>query len=163
LFKLYDDEIIKRALAFKYFVDNIDFSKYQLSNMISMDETAAFMGQGFQTTVDQKGDSSIYIPSAGYESVRVTCILAIRLNEKKAPPLIIKKGKKDNIERISGLYVLETEKAWCTQAALMKWIDLMLPLVLRGNQGGLLVWDLASTHRAKEMKNFLIDRRIDQI
>ena len=73
--------------------------------------------------------------------------MAIRLNEKKAPPLIIKKGKKDNIERISGIYVLETEKAWYTQAALRKWIDLMLPLVLRGNQRGLLVWDSASTHR----------------
>ena len=39
----------------------------------------------------------------------------------------------------------------------------MLPLVLRGNQRGLLVWDSVSTHRAKEMKNFLLDRRIDQI
>ena len=51
LFKLDDDDIIKHALAFKYFVDNIDFSKYQLSNMIAMDETSVFMGQGFQTTL----------------------------------------------------------------------------------------------------------------
>ena len=109
LFKLGDDEIIKRALAFKYFVDNIDFFKYQLSNMIAMDETVVFMGQGFQTTIDQKNDSSIYIPSTGY--ARVTCILAIHLYGKKASHLIIKKGKKDNIEIISGIYVLETEKA----------------------------------------------------
>ena len=34
LFKLDDDKIIKRALTFKYFVDNIDFSKYQLSNIL---------------------------------------------------------------------------------------------------------------------------------
>ena len=39
----------------------------------------------------------------------------------------------------------------------------MLPLVLRGGQRGLLVWDSASTHRAKDMKNFLAERRIDQI
>uniref|UniRef100_A0A8D0BFC3 HTH CENPB-type domain-containing protein n=1 Tax=Salvator merianae TaxID=96440 RepID=A0A8D0BFC3_SALMN len=53
LFKLEDAEVIKRALAFKSFVDGIDFSKYQLSNMIAMDETAVFMGQGSQTTIDQ--------------------------------------------------------------------------------------------------------------
>lgn len=39
----------------------------------------------------------------------------------------------------------------------------MLPLVLRGGQRGLLVWDSASTHRAKDMKNFLAERRIDQV
>lgn len=54
LFKLEDTEVIKCALAFKCFVDGIDFSKYQLSNMIAMDETAVFMGQGSQTTIDQR-------------------------------------------------------------------------------------------------------------
>jgi len=39
----------------------------------------------------------------------------------------------------------------------------MLPLILRGNQRGLLSWDSASTHREKEIKNFLVNRRIDQI
>ncbi|KAF6362058.1 R3H domain containing 1 [Rhinolophus ferrumequinum] len=163
LFKLEDTEVIKRALAFKSFVDGIDFSKYQLCNMIAMDETAVFIGQGSQTTIDQRGASSIYIPSTCYESARVTCILAIRLDGKKAPPLIITKGKKDKVEHVSGIYVLETEKAWCTQAVIRKWVDLMLPLVLRGGQRGLLVWDSASTHRAKDMKHFLAERRIDQI
>lgn len=163
LFKLEDAEVIKRALAFKSFIDRIDISKYQTCNMIAMDETAVFMGQGSQTTIHHRGATSIYIPTTGYESARVTCVLAIRLDGKKATPLIISKGKKDKIERVSGIYVLETEKAWCTQAVIRKWVDLMLPLVMRGNQRGLIVWDSASTHRAKEMKNFLAERRIDQV
>lgn len=163
LFKLEDADIIKRALTFKSFIDGIDFSKYGLSNMIAMDETAVFMGQGSQSTIDQRGASSIYIPSTGYESARVTCILAIRLDGSKVPPLIITKGKKDRIERVSDIFVLETEKTWSTQAALRKWIDFMLPLILRGSQRGLIVWDSASTHRAKDMKNFLAERRIDEI
>ncbi|XP_034967923.2 pogo transposable element with KRAB domain [Zootoca vivipara] len=163
LFRLEDAEVVKRALAFKSFVDGIDFSKYQLCNMIAMDETAVFMGQGAQTTIEQRGASSIYVPSTGHESSRVTCILAIRLDGKKATPVIIAKGKKDKIERVSGIYVLESEKAWCTQAVIRRWLDLMLPLVTRGGQRGLLVWDSASTHRAKDMKKFLAERRIDQI
>jgi len=47
--------------------------------MIKMDEIALYMGQGFQTTITQ-------IPSTGYESARVTCILENHLNGKKAPP-----------------------------------------------------------------------------
>ena len=163
LFKVEDAEIVKRALAFKSFVDKIDFSKYNLSNMIAMDETAVFMGQGSKTTVEKKGSSSIYVASTGYESARVTCILAIRLDGTKIPPTIIVKGKKDKIERISGIYVLESEKAWCTQSVIRKWVDFVLPTILRGSQRGLLVWDSASTHRAKDMKNFLAERRIDQV
>ncbi|XP_053162212.1 uncharacterized protein LOC128349626 [Hemicordylus capensis] len=139
LFKLVDTEIIKRALAFKSFVDNIDFTKYKLSNMIAMDETAVYMGQGSQLTIDQRGASSIYIPSTGYESARVSCILAIRLDGKKVPPLIITMGKKEKTDCVSGIYVLETEKAWCTQAVIRKWADLMFPRVLQGAQRGLLV------------------------
>lgn len=44
------------------------------------------------------------------------------------------------------------EKAWFTHAVIRKWVDLMLPLVLRGGQRGLLVWDSASTHHTKDKK-----------
>lgn len=68
------------------------------------------MGQGSRTTVGQPGASSVYIPSPGYESARVTRILAIHLDGNKAPPLIITESKKDKIESVSGIYILETEK-----------------------------------------------------
>uniref|UniRef100_A0A803JQY6 HTH CENPB-type domain-containing protein n=1 Tax=Xenopus tropicalis TaxID=8364 RepID=A0A803JQY6_XENTR len=163
LFRLEDAQVIKRALAFKSFIDDIKLSKYNLSNMIAMDETAVFKRQSSQTTIEQRGASSVYIPSTAYESACVTCILAIRLDGTKIPPLIISKGKKEKIERVLGIFVLETEKAWATQAVIRKWVDLMLPLVMRGGQRGLLVSDAASTHRAKDMKSFLHERKIDQV
>lgn len=125
-----------------------------------MDETAVFMGQGAQTTIEQRGASSIYVPSTGHESSR---ILAICLDGKKATLLIITKGKKDKIERVSGIIFLKLKKPGAHKQLIRKWLDLMLPLVLRGGQRGLLVWDSASTHHAKDMKNFLAERRIDQI
>jgi DDE superfamily endonuclease len=36
-------------------------------------------------------------------------------------------------------------------------------LILTGSKRGLLIWDSASTHRAKEMKEFLQAKRIDQV
>ncbi|XP_018495076.1 uncharacterized protein LOC108864274 [Galendromus occidentalis] len=64
---------------------------------------------------------------------------------------------------MDGIHVLETEKAWCTQQVIQKWTDLMLPQVSRNGKRALLVWDSASTHRAKEMKAFLAKRAVDQI
>jgi hypothetical protein len=39
----------------------------------------------------------------------------------------------------------------------------MLPPLLRGRNRGLLVLDSASTHCGKDMKNFLAEKKIDQI
>ena len=50
------------------------------SYIIAMDETAVFIGQDSQTTIDIRGASFIYIPSTGYEIRRVNCILALRLD-----------------------------------------------------------------------------------
>ena len=83
--------------------------------MIAMDETAVFMGQSSQTTIKQRGASLVYIPFTAYESARVSCILAIRLDGTKIPPLIISKGKKGKIERVLGVFILETEKAWANK------------------------------------------------
>ncbi|ESO02798.1 hypothetical protein HELRODRAFT_174216 [Helobdella robusta] len=82
---------------------------------------------------------------------------------RTAPGDTLTGGKKEKIECQGGVYVLESEKAWSTQNVIRKWVDLMLPLVLRGSQRGLLIWDSASTHRAKDMKNFLAERRVDQV
>nr|KAF6382516.1 hypothetical protein mPipKuh1_008878 [Pipistrellus kuhlii] len=121
------------------------------------------MGQSSQTTIEQWGASLVYIPSTAYKSALVSCILAIRLDGIKIPPLIISKGKKEKIEHVLGVFILETEKAWPTQTVIRKWVNLMLPLVMQESQRGLLVWDAASTHCAKDMKTFLHERKIDQI
>ena len=57
----------------------------------------------------------MFLPLVVKVLVAVACILAIRLDGKKVSPLIITKGKKEKIDCISGIYVLETEKAWFTQ------------------------------------------------
>ena len=82
-----------------------------------MDETAVYMSEGSQSTINQKGASSIYIPSTGYESARVACILTICLDGSKVSLLVITKSKMDTIERIC---VLQTEKARSRQAIISK-------------------------------------------
>lgn len=125
--------------------------------MTAMDETTAFMSLGSQKTIDQKGTSPIYIDVHWLR--KCTCILVVYLDGRKTSPLINTNGTKDKTERVSCIYVLETVKAWCTQAVIMKWVDVMLTLVLRGGHRGLLVWDSASIHCNKDIKIFLAERK----
>lgn len=99
--------MIKRSPSFKSFVD---FSNYQLSKAIAINETAVFMSQRSQTTINQKAYSEIHIPSNSYERSSTSCILAICLRRKKTPPLVITKGMNDTTEFVSSVYVLRTEK-----------------------------------------------------
>lgn len=118
LFMLDDNEVVRRGLAFKSFIGDIDRSECRLSNIIAMDETAVYMGQLSETTIDHRSAVSIDVPSTGYESARVTCVLAIHTDGTKVIPLDINRGKKEKMEKLPGVNVLDTEKAWATQAAI---------------------------------------------
>ena len=89
--------------------------------------------------------------------------MAIHLNGSKTPPLVITKGTKDTTEHVSDICVLQTEKAWSTQAVTRKWINFTLPLILQGSQRSMIGWDAGSTHCAKNTKKFLPERKNDQI
>ena len=59
--------------------------------------------------------------------------------------------------RVSVIHVNESEKAWSTQ------IVGESGFILCCYHRGLLVWHSASTHRAKDMKIFLADNKIDRM
>ena len=67
-FKLKNNEIVNRHSHFKSSIEEIDFVKYCLSNMIAMDETAVKMGDAHQSTIAQKRAVLAYIPLTGYKS-----------------------------------------------------------------------------------------------
>lgn len=163
LYKLPDDVIINRVISFKNWVDEISWDSYNLKNIILMDETAVYFGEDSGTTIDRRGASSIYLPSTNYESCRVTVILAIRGDGSKMKPAIIIKGKDEKLINKSGHQIISSANAWSTQGVLRKWIFSAFNPFYKGQDRGIIVWDSASTHRAKEMKTYLKRNRIDQI
>lgn len=163
LFKLPDEEIVKRAISFKQFIDSVNITDYDSRYVIAMDETSVYMGEGARTTIDSVGASSIYIPSTGYDSMRITCILAIGLDGRKLMPLLISKGKNETIKSIGRIGIVENEKAWSTQSIIRKWVARVFPRVVRAGRKGLLIWDSASMHRAGDMKKYLAQQQVDQV
>ena len=60
------------------------------------------------------------------------------------------------IPRISRLFSDQT-----TQDLIKKWINEKMSIFQGGFQRGLLIWDSASLHRAKEMNSILLESKID--
>ena len=77
-----------------------------LSQVVLMDETAVYLEDPRNTTIDEMGATRHYQVLTGFASMRVTCILALRADGSKVPPVIIQKKKNGNGEtvQVNGVY-----------------------------------------------------------
>ena len=72
-----------------------------------MEETAVYLEDPRTTTIDEHVARHVVILSTGFASMRINCILAVKANGEKLPPVIIQKKKNgDNrIVRKDGVFV----------------------------------------------------------
>ncbi|CAM9514089.1 unnamed protein product, partial [Heterosigma akashiwo] len=167
--KLSDKDVAKRAVAFKKFVDSREWwTTVRDHETVCMDETAIYLGHhGRKTTLDRRGMVSVPCNASGYESTRMTCILGYRRDGTKLAPMLVAKGETAGVDRIEGVEVMHSPKAWSTHKVLTKWVQRALPRISRQNtrrtRYAALVWDAAPTHRSKAMKQYLATRIIHQV
>ena len=89
-----------------------------------MDETAIYLGHhGRNTTLDRCGVASVPCNASGYETTRMTCILGYRREDgTKLATMLAAKGEVAGVERIEGVEVMRSPKAWSTNKVLTKWV-----------------------------------------
>lgn len=162
MFKLEDNKVVKCALGFKFFVDNIDFLKRNspewLLRIRSQYSQVKELKLRLTTRVSLQFNFLLLFT--------IVCVLPIFCGSSRWQEGIvffISKSKKDRIQRVSGIYVIENYNTKCTQAVIIIWGIFMPPPLWMYRNSGLIVLDSASNHRAKYTKNFLAERRIDKI
>ena len=104
-------------------------------------------------TADVSGHTHVVIKSTGFVSMRITALISIWADGRKAPPTIIHKGAKYSIiQTLSGpiLYTMQP-KAWVNASLIIKWINSIFPLV-DITAGKCIVWDSCRTHIARNVK-----------
>jgi hypothetical protein len=93
---LSDDEVTTRADKYMQFLQSkrnmIDLERCQL-----MDETAVYFDDPRRETVEATGARHVVLKSSGFASMRITAILAVTASAKKITPLLIWKGKSNEI------------------------------------------------------------------
>ncbi|CAM9672402.1 unnamed protein product, partial [Heterosigma akashiwo] len=113
LAKLNDQEMAKRCLAFKDFIDTREWwGTVRDAECLSMDETPLYLGHhGRQTTVDVRGVATVPTNASGYDSTRMTCILAYNRTGQKLRPMLVAKGETGDVEEVDGVDVIYSPKA----------------------------------------------------
>jgi hypothetical protein len=160
---LTNDQLIQRAIEYmKYLQSRI--ASIDLSKTILMDETAVYFEDVRTQTVDIKGRKHVVMKSTGFASMRITAMIAVWADGRKAPPTIIQKGVQNvNIQRQSGPILYATQpKAWVNALLIIKWIDSIFPLI-DTSPGKCIVWDSCRAHIAKDVKEHCRRRNIEMI
>lgn len=114
---LSNDFLIERAFSFLKYLTAKVTADSDMSKIVLMDETAVYMEDPRTTTIDEHGARHVVIRSTGFASKRITCVLAVKANGDKIPPVIIQKKKNgDNaIVRKDGVFIAYNEKGWVNQ------------------------------------------------
>ncbi len=127
-----------------------------------MDETAVYFSFSQTTTVDITNRSSIVVKGTGFDSERMTCILAIKPDGTILKPFMLLKGEEDGkVVEKNGVLVTKTKKAWITEKSCKLWLKRAFPSTFfktarnPADYTKMLVWDACPVHRADGVKKYL--------
>ena len=160
---LSDQQLVNRAMDYMVYLQ-ARIPHLNLSKTILMDETAIYFEDARTETVDIRGRKHVVLKSTGFASMRITALVSVWANGTKAAPLIIHKGLEGQaIERVSGpLLFIRQEKAWVNERLIIKWIDVMFPIV-EITDGKAIVWDSCRAHISNKVKEHCRRRNIELI
>jgi hypothetical protein len=160
---LTDEQLVQRALEYFKFLRS-KIASINLTNTILMDETAIYFEDARMQTVDVRGRHHVVIKSTGFASMRITAVFGVWADGRKAPPLLIHKGKQTNAISWHGGPILSTtqEKAWVNSELMVRWIDAMFPAV-NVAPGKCIIWDSCRAHIAGRVKTYCHQRNIQMI
>ena len=160
---LTDDEVTNRAVKYMQYL-NSKRNTIDLDNCVLMDESALYFEDPRRDTVEMMGARHVVLKSSGFASMRITVVLAVTASAKKTTPLLIWKGKNENISKVGGIYVAYQTKAWINSELLQKWVNLVFPSVLsHGAMKKTVVWDSMRAHISTAVKVTCKRKEIDMI
>lgn len=156
---LADDEVIRRAVSYLQYLKSIQDNMCG-ERTILMDETAVYFDDPRMVTVDNVGARHVVMKSTGFQSMRITAVLAVTASGRKVQPLLIWKGRSEDIVSVNGCWVAQQPRAWVDQTLLIKWLDRAFPMLWIGNSMHV-VWDSMRAHIGKAVKAHCAARGID--
>jgi DDE superfamily endonuclease len=154
-----DDEVIARAVSYLQYLTAVQENMCD-DRTILMDETAVYFDDPRMVTVDNIGARHVVMRSTGYQSMRITAVLAVTANGRKVQPLLIWKGKSQEIVSVNGCWVAQQPRAWVDQPLLIKWLDRAFPMLWVGSTKHV-VWDSMRAHIGKDVKAHCVSRGIN--
>ena len=86
------DSLLSRCVSYMMFLREHVVHR-DPSRVVLMDETAVYFEDPRRNTIDVTGSRHVILKSTGYDSMRVTAVLAVSADGTRLPPVVIGKGK----------------------------------------------------------------------
>lgn len=140
-------------------------NNYLLSQIGNADQTPVYFDMPSNTTIEEKGASSVPIITSGAEKQRCTVMLAVTSDGRKLPPYIIFRRKTipKGSKFPAGVHVMAQEKGWMNCELMLDWIEKVWKrrpgALLR--KKSLLVLDSFRGHLIQDVKSRLQDAKTD--
>lgn len=158
-----ESQLIQRAVDYLKYLRN-RLQHINLSKTVLMDETAVYFEDARTQTVDIRGRRHVVMKSTGFSSMRITVVLSVWADGRKAPPLVIHKAKANegiHIQKGPILYTTQLH-AWVDQNLIISWIDKIFPMI-DVSVGKCIIWDSCRAHTAQKVKDHCRKRNIELI
>lgn len=118
------DAYQEKLLAFqKHVISLRKTHDYSLGAIGNADETPVFFEMPGETTVNDRGEKTVQVRTAGAEKQRCTVMLGITADGNKLPPYVIFRRKTLPKEKLPpGILVMVQEKGWMTEDLYLDWL-----------------------------------------
>lgn len=95
LTSLTSEELIKRALNYMIYLQQVKKGGIRLNHTILMDETAVYLEDPRRITINEAGKRHVSLRSTGFASMRITVLLSVAASGRKLAPVIIFKRPRE--------------------------------------------------------------------
>lgn len=153
-----DDTVIQRTVSFLAYLQQ-QRPEMEPSRTILMDETTVYFHDPHMLTVEETGAQHVVMHLTGFQSIRITAVLAVTASGHKLTPLLIWKGNSEAVATINGCWVAQHPCAWVNQGLFTKWMDRASPLPWM-NASKHIVWGSMRAHTSKVVKAYCAKRGI---
>ena len=163
-----DDDAVAKFLQF------IEVARMEIPEVLiaNMDETAWRLSNGRLQTLAKRGSDEVTCFTQVDERTCLTVICTITASGKKLAPWVIVKGKTERAEqryrddprinrllRSRRLFIAHSENGWSDADVMKSYLEWFSNEM--GNEWSLLLWDLHSSHRCKEVKDEAVNRHVN--
>ena len=128
--------------------------KYQVADVIAMDETACWFDMPSDTTVDVTGARSVPLKTTGHEKDHYTVVLSARADGTKLKPYVVFKGKGTRLIKtlqcISGIVVRFSQNGWMNDALTIDYLNSIIGKFSFTKR--LMIWDAYRCHTSQAVR-----------
>lgn len=159
---LREEQLVYRAVDYFLYLQS-HIKHLDLSTTLLMDEVAIYFQDIKQHSVSFKDRQHTILSCSGFSGMRISAVISVWADGRKAPPLIIHKAERTAmVVSDCGIFSVTQPNGWIESSIIIELIDMMFPCV-KPYPNKSIIWDSCQIHLSDAVRDHCHKRRINLI